>query len=358
MNGSDDDGVLHRIGAGSLPIIYAGLLALAVVVGLERQSAPLLEAWLTAFLVLAGLASASLGLLMIGHLLGEAWLAPVRGPLEAAASTLPLIAVLAIPIAAGVDRLYPWTGELLAQIPPLRQELYSKLYFLIAGAVILVLWNGMAVLVIRRGEHPWVSALGLALMALTSLVSTMYWIGSREPTWWSSGFAFAYTVTQLTGAMALAQLVAMLRPDYPDPHHYHNLQRAGIVLALLTLWVWFAQFLIVWMANLPDDVRWFLARSSSWLWLIVGIVVPALMGAIAVLLPSNPGRWRLVTANALLLIQHLAHMLWLVRPAIAAVPTLTLTDLLVWIALGLLWGIWFAGALRERENRRSEFASR
>lgn len=352
MNGSEGIRTLRHFGIWPV-LIYILLVVLAIATGRWRQTVPLLEAWLFGFLVLAGLSSASLGLLMIAHLLGEAWLRPVRGQLEAAASTLPLVAVLAIPLAAGLDQLYPWADGQTGDLPTLRQLYFSEPYVLARSAVILPLWIAIAALVIRRGEHPWVSAIGLALMALSSAISTIDWVVSREPAWWSGGFAFAYTVTQLTGAMALAQLVAMLQRDYPEPRRYHNLQRAAITLALLTLWVWFAQFLIVWMADLPNEAGWFLVRAHGWLWLKLGIIVPTLIAAIAILLISSPGRRRLAFACALLLIQYIGQMIWLVRPASPSLAALTWTDLVVWALLGLLWGTWFAAMLHRPQAQAS-----
>ncbi len=347
MNGSDA-AAGGRGHFGAVPLLaYAVLVTAVLALGIWWRAEDVLEAWLNAFLVLAGLASASLGLLMIGHLLGETWLHPVRGPLEAAASTMPLMAVLAIPVAASLDLLYPWAAGPVPDISPERQLYFSETFVLLRGAVILLLWIVIAVLVLRRGRHQLASAIGLALLAPTAAISAVDWVSSREPAWWSSLFAFAYAVTQLAGAMALALLVAMLQPNYPHPSRHHSLQRATMTLALLTFWVWFAQLLVIWMGNLPAEVAWYLTRTDrGWLWPKVAVALPALLIAITLLLPSEPGRWRLAAAGAFLLLQYLVHMLWIVRPASAAVPVLTWVDLPVWLGLGLLWAIWFAAALR------------
>jgi hypothetical protein len=82
--------------------VAAGLVASGL--GVVFESDALLEAWLFAFVALAGLAAGALGLLMIGHLLGSYWLSPVRDELEAAAVTMPLLAILALPLLLGLDR--------------------------------------------------------------------------------------------------------------------------------------------------------------------------------------------------------------------------------------------------------------
>ena len=335
----------------TLPIAaYLALLVLMLAVGIRWRSEDLLEAWLLAFLIMAGLASASLALLMIGHLLGEAWLRPVRGPLEAAASTVPLVAVLAIPLAAGADLLFPWALGAIPGIPRYRQLYFSETLVLFRGALILLTWIGVATLVLRWGRDPRASAPGLALLALTAALAAIDWVNSREPTWWSSLFAFAYSVTQLSGAIALVLLVAMLRPSFPASHRYRSLQQATITLALLVLWVWFAQFLVIWMANLPTETSWYLVRAQGvWLWLKLVVVVPSLIVAIVLLLPTRPGRLRLIFAAGFLLLNYIAHMFWIVRPASTNTPVLTWLDLPVWLGLGLLWAVWFTAALHMRE---------
>src|SRR5690606_17435022 len=218
------------------------------------------------------------------------------------------------------------------------------------GAVIVLTWTAVAAMVLWRGRDPWVSAPGLALVAFTAALAAIDWVNSREPAWWSSLFAFAYAVTQLSGAMALAVLLALLRPEWqPDRRRYRSLQQAMIALALLTFWVWFAQFLVIWMANLPAEATWYLARAQGgWLWLKLVIVVPSLLVAVALLLPTEPARARFALAAAFLFLNYSTHMLWIVRPASATMPHLTWMDVPVWLGLGLLWAMWLAAALQLR----------
>ncbi|MCW2607103.1 MAG: pknB [Frankiales bacterium] len=60
--------------------------------------APWAEAWLPAFLLAAGLTLGALVTLALGHLLGEAWLAPLRPSLVAMARAAPVLLRLALPL--------------------------------------------------------------------------------------------------------------------------------------------------------------------------------------------------------------------------------------------------------------------
>jgi hypothetical protein len=110
------------------------------------------------------------------------------------------------------------------------------------------------------------------------------------------------------------------------------------------LWTWFVQFLVIWSGNLPDEVSWYVARGD-WLWLMLGVVLPALFIAIAVLIPPGAGRVTMAVGSALLLVQHVAHMLWLVRPRTWE-EGVGWSEILVCLGLAAVWLVWFVvGAL-------------
>lgn len=330
----------RAVGAGLWVVLVLATGAL-LAAGLWLRDLPLMEAWLFAFVMLFGLVTGSLGLLMIGHLLGDPWLDPIRGELEPASLTMPFIALLAIPLALDLPALYPWArGEGVAEVPARRLFFLSPDFFLARSALYLVLWIALAAIVARAGPHKGASALGIALIAPTVSLAAIDWIMSRDPYWWSSLFGFSFAVSQLTAALAAAFLITMARRDHPDPERMESLERAMLTFALLNFWVWFSQFLIVWMANIPDEVQWYLVRMSGWSLWSYGIGLATLSLAILLLIPAHARRGRLVFASALILVQYFAHMLWLLRPS-AARPELTWLDLIIPVAIGGVWAFWF-----------------
>jgi len=72
-----------------------------------------------------GIALGSMALCMVHHMSGGAWGLVIRRIFEASSRTLPVLALLFIPIALGMHDLYPWTHadhvaarrSLAAQIP-------------------------------------------------------------------------------------------------------------------------------------------------------------------------------------------------------------------------------------------------
>jgi hypothetical protein len=327
--------------------IAASLIAAGL--GCVFRSAVLLEAWLFGFTVLAGLATGALGLLMIAHLLGGYWLDPVRDELEAAALTMPAVAILALPLAFGLDQLFPWAASAQLQIPPLRQAYFAAIFVLVRGAAYLALWTALAFWIARPGEHRGRSAAGLALLAPTAALAAIDWVMSRDPEWWSSLFGFAFAVSQLLPALAGAVLITILRPDRPDEERLHSLERALMTLALMTLWLWFVQFLVVWMTNRPAEVAWYLARYDRWGPVMLLVPVSSMVLGILLLLPPSVGGFLLRTACALLILQHVGHMLWLVNPTVEGEGALS-TILAVPIGLLAIWTAWFVVGLARGSN--------
>jgi hypothetical protein len=170
---------------------------------------------------------------------------------------------------------------------------------------------------------------------------------SRTPEWWSSLFGLVFAISQLLPALAGAVLLTLLKASPLERKHLRSLERALITLALLILWLWFVQFLIIWMTNLPGEIGWYIARYEAWGWWMPGLVLAAMIAGTLALLPPIVGGLLLRAGTALLLIQHGAHMLWLVNPVRGNITWLAMAAI---GALAILWLSWLASALRDRPD--------
>lgn len=106
---------------GTLPPIVASLRGRALVAGVLGAGLCVLGAltnveqfgrsYLFAYVFFLGLSLGSLALLMLHRQLGGAWGFLIRRPLESGAMTLPLMALLFVPIAANMKTIYPWVSH-------------------------------------------------------------------------------------------------------------------------------------------------------------------------------------------------------------------------------------------------------
>lgn len=312
----------------------------------------LLEAWLTAFLALAGLSAGAVSVLAIGHLLRESWLAPVRAPLEAMAGAIPVVALMALPVLAWPDSLYPWAGTAPPASPPARAAWLSPWPFRLRGALILACWCGAAWWMARRQRPPRRHAAAVLALMLTSVIlAAQDWSLSRGAIGWGGLQGIAVWTEGMMASLALAALTSLARGTMPGgaTDAGEALKRGLLALGLAALWLWFTQFITVWMADLPPEAGWYLRRGrEGWGWLMLGVAVPALLAGLALAAPPRHRPWRLAAVCALLLVAHLANLWWVVRPdAPIARPPIWLEALVA----SVMAGVWASCMLRHPAAR-------
>src|SRR5213594_1189173 len=112
---------LKRWGMFALTAGIAGLALTAI--GFFVSPVQVFRSYLWAFLFWFGLALGCLPLLMLYHLVGGAWGFTIRRIIESGTRTLPLMAVLFLPILFGVHDLYAWShADIVAQSETLKQK--------------------------------------------------------------------------------------------------------------------------------------------------------------------------------------------------------------------------------------------
>jgi hypothetical protein len=308
-----------------------------------------LEFTYSAFVGLAGFAMGSLGLLMIGHLMSEDWVAPIRSEAEAAGLTAPLLLLFGIPLAFKLPELFPWADPSMELAGP-RAFLLSPGFFTLRGAFYLLISSGLAVWLVQTRQLRRTSAIGLALMTPVMTLAAYDWVLSRDPRWWSSLFGFAFALSQLLAALAGAILITLLRPKHASPTRMLSLERALLTLSLLSVWTWFSQFLIVWLANLPREVAWYLERSDTTSLWLVGAAFAAMAAAILVLIPSGVSRRGMIVGSALVLLHHALHLFWILEPA----RNLRWPDLALAFGFTAFWGLAWTLLMRSRSRDADE----
>ncbi len=254
--------------------------------------------YLTAYIFWLMLALGCLSILMIHNLAGGYWGAVIRRPLEAAAMTIPLMAVLFIPVLIGMPALFPWVyGDVLASpeapeavsraaagMDLTFKQAYLSVPFFIARAVIyFVVWIGLALLLVswsrRRDADPTpeltarlrsVSAWGMVLMALTVSFAGIDWLMSLDPAWFSSIWGLIVATGALLTGFAFATLVVVAAaeigrpsPSVTSPALFNSL--GSLLLAFLMLWAYMSisQVILFYAGNLPEETVWYVRRTAG-----------------------------------------------------------------------------------------------
>ncbi len=331
---------------GVAAIAVAALWALAA--GL-----PLMPSYLAAWLFWAALpigAVLVLLVLAVGDGRGARLLAPLFRPL---ALTMPLAALLFLPVLFGLHGVYAWThGH--GPGAPFGQAWLQPGVFVARAIAYLLLLVLLALLAAPGGRAPLrrgSALLALFVFALVGTLAAIDWTMSLDPTFHSGTFGVLLMASQAAAATAGVILMAWAA-GAPLPR-----QAASLLATASAAWLGlhFLQYLVVWSADLPAEAAWYLTRDAGagalfgWLALLLGFAAPVAVAT----LPFTLRMRALPAAAILVLLAHAAEALWLVAPAFHQDAALACIDLLMLLGLGGIgigvpwWLLASASAYRE-----------
>jgi hypothetical protein len=361
------------------------------------------RSYLWAYCFFIGLALGSMALDMLQFLTGGVWGLVIRRILEASARTLPILALLFLPLAAGflipsrtegttghappaVAGVYLWTNpDFVAHATEHgeEQELKYKYYlnvpfFLIRAAVCFGVWITFMVFVTRESaamDRPggpdreprrlrMVSAAGLVVYGLTVTVMAIDWIMSLEPDWVSSIFGPLVGIGQVLNALAFTVIVLVLvgdRPPLAAAVGRPVLRDLGsLMLTFVMLWAYmsFSQLLLIWSGNLPSEIPYYLRRvQGGWQVFAVALVLLHFAAPLVLLLMHDVKRNRrtLLQVAGLLMVMRAIDLYWQIMPAqpgetglgvVSFLPSWT--DVVAPVGIGGIWLAAFLGQLVRR----------
>ena len=139
-----------RLRRGALVTAIVGSVLTAAAYWLDR--ADVLVSWLFVWLFFLGIALGSMVNVMIHELTGGEWGFAVRAPAEAAMATLPVLALLGLPLAFGLGDLYPWAREDAGA----RHWYLNTAAFGIRAVVYFALWIWVSVRDVRSEGTSWI----------------------------------------------------------------------------------------------------------------------------------------------------------------------------------------------------------
>jgi hypothetical protein len=332
------------------------------------------RSYLWSYMFYLGLAVGSMAWLMTQYLSGGAWGVVIRRPAEAAARTLPLLAVLFIPIAFGIPHLYQWSHADIWQADEVLRHKHVYLnvpFFLIRAAVyfggwIFCSWRLNYWSRVEDAEGPAVAHARMARLSGPGLIFWGFavtfmatdWVLSLDPHWFSTMFGLLFMAGQGLSSMAfLITLLVLLSHRHPlaeilTPRHLHDLGK--LLFANVMVWAYFSfsQFLIIWAGNLPHEIPWYQERlRGGWQYFALLLVIGHFALPFALLLSRDLKRnFKFLAGIAVfILAMRYVDLYWLVAPDfLKGSFGLSWMDFAAPIALGGIWLAWFLAQLEKR----------
>jgi hypothetical protein len=363
---------LNRV---QLIAMIAGIVGVIIcVLGLVLAWDQFFQSYLFAFLFWMQFTLGGFGVVMLHHLTGGRWGFAIRRLLEAAMMTLPLMAILFVPIVLGLPSLYVWARPEEVQgnaILEYKQPWLNPTFFIVRAVLYFVIWLVVAFLFRRfslrqdrTGEIALTARMrilarfGIVSFVLAVTFAMFDWGMSIEPMWYSSIYGAIFIAGQALTAIAFAVILSRLLVDRTslaeviDADRLNDLGNLMLGFTIVFTYVSFSQFLIIWSANIPEEASWFVHRLNGGWELIALLVVLFHFFVPLLVLLQKPIKRRTTTLSALalaILVIHLVNVWWYIlptyRPENLYVHWL---DLAAPLAIGGLWIAWFVWQLKGR----------
>jgi hypothetical protein len=361
-----------------LAVIAGVILSVLSILGAFASPGDFYRSYLMGYLFWIGVSLGSMAIVMMQYLTGGAWGTVTRRTLESASRTLPLLAVLFIPIAIGIPHLYDWShADLVSREYALRHRssYMNPTMFIVRAIIYFAIWLVFSYFLnkwsLQQDEHDEmdarvalekklaaISAPGLILYVFTVTFSAIDWAESLETDWYSTMWGFLFVAGQGLAAFSFVIIaLALLSKREPlasaiKESHFHDLGK--LLLTFVMLWAYFAfsQLVIVWSGNLTDEIPWYLRRlATSWGWLGVMLILFQFIVPFLLLLsrPLKRNAFLLSGVVIILLVVRFVDLMWIVMPGYYQHGfRLHWLNFSVPLAMGGLWIAFFLWQLQKR----------
>lgn len=132
----------------------------------------------------------------------------------------------------------------------------------------------------------------IVFFAVTSSMLAWDWIMSFDPHWFSTLFGWYTFASYMSCVLAVIILISVflkvqgLFPEFND-NHLHDLTKFMFGFSLLWTYLWFSQFMLIWYANIPEEVTYYYARFDDHKVRFLGMLIPNFVMPLLILVSSS-----------------------------------------------------------------------
>jgi len=206
---------------------------------------------------------------------------------------------------------------------------------------------------------------GILVYVIMLTLGAIVWIKALDVTWYSSIWGLQFLVAQGYAVLALSILSVILLSRYEPiktllrTTEQHDLGKFLFAFVMLNIYLTFAEFLIIWSGNIPDELPWYLARIHGGWWTICSLdFICHWLIPFCLLLSRDIKRnkQKMIWITCFMIFARCVDMFWLIEPNFAdSAGNLHLANnigMLAYITVPLtllsLWAAYYMTKLMER----------
>ena len=250
--------------------------------------------WLLAFMFYLTLSLGALFLVMVHHLTDAGWSVGIRRFCEHIASLLfPWLSILFIPVLLLMPKIYHWltfppTNELLHA----RWPVFTCAGFVVVSAMFFGVWwflssrlcywslrqdvTGDALCTRKMRFH---SGWGIVAFAATITGASVLWMQSVQYQSFSAMYGVYFFSNCAWVALATVYVIAALLQRQRilagllQENYFYFIGMLFFAFTVFSAYTEFAQYFVVWNANMPEETFWYLIREKNSWWCLSMILI-------------------------------------------------------------------------------------
>lgn len=162
----------------------------------------------------------------------------------------------------------------------------------------------------------------LGFFIVSESIMSWDWIMSVDPHWYSTLFGwYVFASFFVSGITAIALITLYLKSkgylEYVNTSHIHDLAKFMFGISIFWTYLWFSQFMLMWYADIPEEVTYFVTRIEQYNLPFFGMVAMNFVFPVLILLNTDFKRlsWIVVMAGIVILCGHYIDFFNMIMPA-------------------------------------------
>ena len=167
-----------------------------------------------------------------------------------------------------------------------------------------------------------IAAAFLVFYIYTESMMSWDWIMSVDPHWFSTLFGwYVFASMFVSGVTVIALITMYLKSkgylEFVNDSHLHDLAKFMFGLSIFWAYLWFSQFMLIWYANIPEEVTYFVTRIEDYKLPFFGMLVMNFIFPFLILMNSDYKRipWFVIMAGLVILLGHYIDVFVMIMPA-------------------------------------------
>ncbi|WP_229317650.1 quinol:cytochrome C oxidoreductase [Flavobacterium ammoniigenes] len=166
-----------------------------------------------------------------------------------------------------------------------------------------------------------ISAGFLVFFIVSESIMSWDWIMSIDPHWFSTLFGwYVFASFFVSGITTIAMITLYLKSkgylEHVNTSHIHDLAKFMFGISVFWTYLWFSQFMLIWYADIPEEITYYVTRIQLYNLPFFGAVVMNFLFPLLILINTDFKRitWVLVMAGTVILLGHYVDFFNMIMP--------------------------------------------